>query len=444
MSILDALFDDIEAGGQQGNVSVIPTTPTAVVEQEVTVQVEDEFTPAGENTEVDLIDVRSRLESIIKEMSHTHKERSGAIRTAWIAALARQHFLMLGPGGTGKSMLARDMATRVTGARYFEHVLNPHSEPDHIAGPANLKRVAEEGVISRVTAGKLPEAHFAFLDEFFNASDSLLHYLQPVLNERVSDHAGDGTPVAIPLRFMLMGTNRIPEELELAPLFDRVHHRVKVGYVQRRNARASVVTDGLARRREGTSGPHTTVTLQELDAAHRAANLLNLSTRAREVMLDIIETLERDGVTVGTRRLVEFAGASAANAWLNGHSEIQVDDLVVGVDMLWSQDAQIKQVQKVVREMTSVVSDSTYLKEMAESLRSVWKEFQGVEPDITNRKDDVIALYRRVEDIAKRVAASDMGSTAAQEVATACMAARAAMTRAAFGVVRRSISRPTR
>ena len=43
----------------------------------------------------------------------------------------------------------------------------------------------------RVTAGKLPEADVAFVDECFKASSAILNTLLKILNERVYD-AGDG------------------------------------------------------------------------------------------------------------------------------------------------------------------------------------------------------------------------------------------------------------
>src|SRR5262249_48934624 len=73
-----------------------------------------------------------------------------------------------GPPGPAKSLLIRQFASAVRGA-YFEYMLTRFSEPNEIFGPIDLVRL-REGTVATVTAGMLPEAEFAFLDELFNAN----------------------------------------------------------------------------------------------------------------------------------------------------------------------------------------------------------------------------------------------------------------------------------
>jgi len=53
-----------------------------------------------------------------------------------------------------------------------------------IFGPIDIVKLREGKVIT-VTAGMLPEAEFAFLDELFNANSAILSSLLTILNERV-------------------------------------------------------------------------------------------------------------------------------------------------------------------------------------------------------------------------------------------------------------------
>ena len=65
------------------------------------------------------------------------------------------------PAGTAKTALVRAIA-QAFGGRYFERLLTKFSTPEELFGPVSLKAL-EQDRYERVTTGKLPEAHFAFV-----------------------------------------------------------------------------------------------------------------------------------------------------------------------------------------------------------------------------------------------------------------------------------------
>jgi MoxR-like ATPase len=85
-----------------------------------------------------------------------------------LAALAREHLLVVGPPGTAKSEAVRRAAS-ATGAAMFEYLLGRFTEPSEIFGPADLRKL-REGLVETETRGMLPEAEIAFLDEVFQGS----------------------------------------------------------------------------------------------------------------------------------------------------------------------------------------------------------------------------------------------------------------------------------
>jgi hypothetical protein len=126
-----------------------------------------------------------------------------------------------GSPGTAKSALVRAIA-QAFGGSYFERLLTKFSTPEELFGPISLKAL-EQDRYERVTAGKLPEAEFAFVDEVFKANSAILNSLLTAMNERLFHN--DGAPAQMPLVSLFGASNELPEGKELEALFDRFRDR---------------------------------------------------------------------------------------------------------------------------------------------------------------------------------------------------------------------------
>src|SRR6476646_2414003 len=146
-----------------------------------------------------------------------------------LAVVAGEHLFLFGPPGTAKSALIRAFATAVEGS-YFEYLLTRFSEPNEVFGPIDLVKL-REGTVATVTAGMLPEAEFAFLDELFNANSAILNNLLTVLNERVYRRGAETH--RLPLLSTFAASNHLPEDDALQALFDRFLLRCKVDSLPR-------------------------------------------------------------------------------------------------------------------------------------------------------------------------------------------------------------------
>jgi MoxR-like ATPase len=290
---------------------------------------------------------QQKVQRIMQEMGETHLERTEIIGSFWISAVAYQHLIMIGPGGTAKSFMCKDFASRIVGGTYFGTQLYESTSPDQILGPPNIKGMVENGTIRRNTRGMLPGATHALIDEFFNGNDVVLHSIMDILNERVFHDGGEEIPT--PLRSAFMGTNKLNADAEMAALWDRLHIRHQVDFVRDRDNIQTVLNAAVLRKVRSYERPtFTTITLDELDQAHDEAMQLPVPDVTMNTYLDLIEELGREGVVVGTRRQVEGLAASLANAWVNGHSETTVGDLAIVRHMFWSRQEDVATVKKIV------------------------------------------------------------------------------------------------
>ena len=294
-------------------------------------------TPSGPKIDAG---IRAKVLAIRSEMKDLIKERESVIDGAVVARVAQQHFLMLGPGGTAKSFLVRNLVGRITGGTLFERAFDESTDVSEVLGSPDIKAMVEDGKTRRVLEGTFATATDAFLDEFFNGNGVVLHSVMPGLNERIVHN--NGMPVQIPLRSCFMGTNKLNADADRAALWDRVHHRHEVRYVTDRDNIADMVGGAIARlqvlgRGTGTNlAAQTTVTLEEMDQAFNESLGLNVDDTVMGAFLDIKEELAGNGIPISDRRIVEGMAAVLANAWVNGHDDVKVGDLDILQHMWWS------------------------------------------------------------------------------------------------------------
>jgi MoxR-like ATPase len=263
-------------------------------------------------------------------MSAALIERDDEVDLVLAALVAREHVLLVGPPGCAKSLLL-DSVMAWAGGTKFAVLLTKFSVPEEVVGPVSLSGLKADKFV-RITAGKLPEAEFAYLDEVFKASSAILNTLLRVLNERTFDR-GDGTVLRCPLRLCVAASNEWPSPetgKELGALFDR--------FLFRRAVRPVVTHPG--RQRLLWDADHCpkfagTVTPAECDAAHAAAMSLPWSAAGREALEAVIRELAKEGVRPGDRRQKKAVAAARAAAWLAGAEEVGPEHLEVLASVLW-------------------------------------------------------------------------------------------------------------
>ena len=250
-----------------------------------------------------------------------------------LCAVAGEHLLVIGPPGTAKSQVVRLVAERL-GGRYFEYLLGRFTEPNEIFGPVDLRRL-REGVVEIETAGMLPEAEVAFLDEVFLGSTAILNTLLGILNERTFRRGS--TALRVPLRVGVGASNALPDDSALAAFADRFLARVFVEPVP--DARLEeLLESGWAASGTPATPAHAAVTapavpdgtsvLAALDRLAEAALRCDLSGVQAE-LASAVRRMRSAGVAITDRRAVRTQRLVAAAAVLDGRDHATVADLWV-------------------------------------------------------------------------------------------------------------------
>ncbi|MFO0606827.1 MAG: AAA family ATPase [Polyangiales bacterium] len=259
----------------------------------------------------------SALRAALESAGRGLVEREALVELIALAAVAGEHVLLIGPPGTAKSEVAR-RAARAFGGRYFEYLLGRFTEPSEIFGPVDLRKL-REGVVEVETAGMLPEADVAFLDEVFLGSTAILNTLLGILNER-SFRRGH-TAVACPLRVCVGASNALPDDDALAAFADRFLVRHFLDAVP--DAR---LEDMLAGAWSLGATPAAGASLADVDALARAARDADLAP-VRPHLAHAIRLLRKNGVSLSDRRAARVQRLVAAAAVLAGRATPTEADL---------------------------------------------------------------------------------------------------------------------
>ncbi|MDI2126624.1 AAA family ATPase [Yinghuangia seranimata] len=235
-----------------------------------------------------------------------------------LCAVAGEHLLVVGAPGTAKSEAVRRIAAQLGGS-YFEYLLGRFTEPNEIFGPVDLRRL-REGVVEVETAGMLPEADVAFLDEVFLGSTAILNTLLGLLNERT--YRRGRTALRVPLRVCVGAANQLPDEPSLAAFADRFLARVFIAPVTDTRLEELLEEGG----RGAVPGPSDSRTLGAVDRLSEAAAECEL-THVRPVLAAALRRLRAAGVPVSDRRAVRSQRLIAAAAVLDGRGKADTTDL---------------------------------------------------------------------------------------------------------------------
>lgn len=396
---LDDLFSDLN-----GSTNTESTTDTSISQEEgVTVlpvegvaKVNFQQTGAADVTAITT--AQAKLKMIEAEMNMLFVERDDLIKDMLLAVVTGQSLLMLGKPGTAKSLITYELCSRIENGQYFQWMLNKTSDPSELLGPYSIKAMEQDKFL-RVTTGKLPEAHIAFIDECYKANAPVLNILLPLMNEKI--FYNDGKPNNIPLITMIGASNEPPEDESLDAFHDRFLFRVIVDYVRDAGNKKRMY-NGYIDKRAGLLdlAQKATVTIDEITMLNEATKKIKVPKDIVNKFIKFINDLSRQAIHISDRRQNECFKVMQGSALLAGRQQVGLDDFKSLIHVLWEQEDQISIIESSILKMVNPYDDK--FKEFKENFRQIQ---QGIDStrDQTEKSRKALEAKGAIEKLTSKI-----------------------------------------
>ncbi len=363
-----------------------------------------------------------KLKQVRTYLNTMFVEREQIVEALLLALLSRQHVLLIGPPGTGKSAIVSELAKMISGMNYFQWLLSRFSTPEELFGPVSLKEL-EQGIYKRNTAGKMPESHLTFCDEIFKANSAILNSLLTLINERL--FYNNGAPIACPLMSVIGASNEYPEEGEgLEALFDRFLLRFEVNYIGEDAHFISMLKGGVQIPKE-----RPTLTLQEIEHFQFLSGMVEIPDNVLHTLVQVRNELKKEGICPSDRRFKQSLNLIQAKAALEQRQQASQSDLIVLTNALWETVDQRDKVVQIVRShavdklqqvleritaegksifehLQKSQKSSQDALEAVDKYKSLEKELDQLKRQYSSRSTEVDSVFQKVSAARKQVSAA--------------------------------------
>ncbi|MFE0889861.1 AAA family ATPase [Streptomyces rochei] len=386
----------------------------------------------------DAQDTARRLRAIGDELSDRFYERADVVRTLVVTLLAGQHSLVLGPPGTAKSEMARELTGRIDGASYWEILLSKFTAPTRMFGPIDVAALAR-GEYRQVYDGRATTAHVAFIDEIFKCSTAALNETLGFLNERIYHPENGGEPIRCPLIGAITASNELPTGEDSAAIYDRLLVRVEVGYLTDPSNFAALVRSAVGRTE---APPRTTVDLAALQhAVSEAVPAVEVPDAVVDAVCTLRAALRRKELVASDRRWRQAVRLLQASAYLDGRPAVADTDLSVLTHVLWDSPAQRPVVEREVLHLVNPdAKESLDLADTVAELEAQLDAMAGQSREalsewvIKKAHHQLATAGKRLERLREEAAGAGRSTAAIDRVARRQRAVRARVLTEALGV----------
>lgn len=332
-----------------------------------------------------------KLKDLEVALSAKYLEREEVIHGILIAIMAKMNVLLVGEPGTAKSDLVRDIGRAFDGSHFFQWLLTEYTVPEELFGALSLAEL-EKGKYVRNPAGKMPEAHVAFLDEVFKANSSILNTLLTAINERLFYNNCQPTPM--PLMSVIGASNEYADaEENLAALDDRFQVRFKVEDVKESDSFLSILKNSTA---PAPALPQ--IPLADLNTLQASVDSVAVTDAIMELLEKIRIELAEEGITTSTRRWVQSLRVVRAEAAYNDRMNVCREDLGILKHVLWKNPEDARTVKSIIAKHV-VDHFASAVKEIQKTIKGIVTRTGGDENDLMEGIKKLKALETEAREL---------------------------------------------
>jgi MoxR-like ATPase len=286
------------------------------------------------------------LKRILQHLKDQFVGKDDIIDLMGICLAGRENLFLLGPPGTAKSAMVRELSKLLNG-KTFEYLLTRFTEPNELFGPFDIRKLREGDLVTN-TEGMLPEANLIFLDELLNANSAILNSLLMVLNEKIFRRGRENRP--LPVVMIVGASNHLPEDEALHALFDRFLIRVRCENVDPAMLNNVLQAGWKLEQKHMTDKP--VITAEDIFNVQSMIGLVDLQD-IRPAYINLVEMLRNAGVQVSDRRAVKLQRLIAASALLCKRTNAIPSDMWV-MRYIWDTEEQ----QEVIAGIVNTVVEA--------------------------------------------------------------------------------------
>jgi MoxR-like ATPase len=321
------------------------------------------------------------LNDVLQHLKKVFVGKDDIIDLMGICLVGRENMFLIGPPGTAKSAIVRELAALLEG-KNFEYLLTRFTEPNEIFGPFDIRKLRDGDLVTN-TDGMLPEASLVFLDELFNANSAILNSLLMALNEKIFKRGKETK--SLPALMFVGASNQLPEDEALQALFDRFLIRVRCDYVDPKYL-SEVLNAGwkLEEKRSVHAPKINADDIRKLQSHTSSVNLTDIQPS----YIELIQKLRNAGIKVSDRRAVKLQRLIAASALLCKRKKAFVSDMWI-LKYIWDTEEQQEVITGIVNAVISSDLETKDLHPRA-SLQSA--------PNADDLYREVVAMIDQWED----------------------------------------------
>ena len=329
------------------------------------------------------------LNGVLNQLKSTFVGKDDIIDLMGICLVGRENLFMLGPPGTAKSAMVRELSKLLKG-KSFEYLLTRFTEPNELFGPFDIRKLREGELVTN-TEGMLPEASLIFLDELLNANSAILNSLLMVLNEKIFRRGRETKD--LPVLMIIGASNHLPQEESLKALFDRFLIRVRCDNVDP-NLLKNVLSAGWKLEQKKTAF-EIGISTKEVEDLQKQIATVDLQ-EIQSAYLELIQKLRNAGVEVSDRRAVKLQRLIAASALLCKRGKAIQSDMWV-LRYIWDMEEQREVIASIVNAVVEAdeVKDHQHPRASINALPNADEIFEEVEKMKTQWVSDEITMAER-------------------------------------------------